>query len=458
MAKKIVAVTACPTGIAHTFMAAENLEVTGKELGYDVKVETQGTSGAENVLTQKEIDEADEIILAVDRDIDESRFVGRKVLKCSVGKAVKKANEVINNAINDVGTEVIKGEKKADSSNGEKGIKSIYKHLMMGISYMLPIVVAGGILTAISFAFGIYAFQDEGSIAWGFYQTGAVAALGLMVPVLSAYIAHSIADKAGFAAGLVGGFLASTIGSGFIGGIIAGFLAGYVTLFLNKYIKVPKTIQGVKDILIVPILSVGIVGFVMLFVVGTPISAMNAGITSFLNSLNGGSIVILGLVCGLLYWDLGGPFSKILYAFAIGLISEGVYGPMAATMICGMVPPLGIAVATLVTRKMWTEEQRQAGISALFLGASYITEGAIPFAAENPIVVLPACMIGGAVGAITSLALGAGISAPHGGLFLLLIPGVITNVGGFLIALLAGTLVTAAMLIILKKITMGKTK
>ena len=248
----------------------------------------------------------------------------------------------------------------------EKRIKSIYKHLMMGISYILPIVVAGGILTAISFAFGIYAFQDEGSIAWGFYQTGAVAALGLMVPVLSAYIAHSIADKAGFAAGLVGGFLASTIGSGFIGGIIAGFLAGYVTLFLNKYIKVPKTIQGVKDILIVPILSVGIVGFVMLFVVGTPISAMNAGITSFLNSLNGGSnIVILGLVCGLLYWDLGGPFSKILYAFAIGLISEGVYGPMAATMICGIVPPRPIAVATLVTKNVDRRTETSRNLSVV---------------------------------------------------------------------------------------------
>lgn len=456
MVKKIVAVTACPTGIAHTFMAAENLAMRGKELGYEVKVETQGTSGAENVLTQQEIDEADAIILAVDRDIDESRFVGREVLKCGVGKAVKKADEVISDAINKNGTVVIKGDKKEQALGEAKGIKAIYKHLMLGISYMLPIVVAGGILTAISFAFGIYAYQNEGSIAWGLYQTGAAAALGLMVPVLSAYIAHSIADKAGFASGLVGGFLASSIGSGFIGGIIAGFLAGYVTLLLNKYIKVPKTIQGVKDILIVPILSVGIVGLIMLFVVGTPISAMNSGITGFLNELNGGSIVILGLICGLLYWDLGGPFSKILYAFAVGLISEGVYGPMAATMICGMVPPLGIAISTFVARKLWNDDQKQAGISALFLGASYITEGAIPFAAENPFIVLPSCMVGGAVGAITSLALGVGISAPHGGLFLLFIPGVIINVGGFLIALIAGSLVTAIMLTVLKKVTMKK--
>lgn len=458
MSMKIVAVTSCPTGIAHTYMAAEKLRNVGRDLGYEVRVETQGASGAKDTLSSREIDEADGIILAVDKDIDESRFAGKAVLKINVGQVIKDPKQIIENAVNKKGTviiadrETMTGTTVGINSSSGKGIRSIYKHVMSGVSYMLPVVVAGGILTAVSFAFGIYAFQEEGSLAWALYQIGAAGALGLMVPVLSAYIAHSIADKAGFAAGLVGGWLAGQIGAGFIGGIIAGFAAGYLTLFLSEKLPFPKALQGVKDILVVPILSTGIVGLLMLYVVGTPISAMSAGITKFLTGLSGSSIIVLGIVFGLLYWDLGGPFSKILYAFAIGLISEGVYEPMAAVMVCGMVPPLGIALATFVKPGLWNQEQREAGKAALFLGLSYITEGAIPFATENPKVILPACIAGGAIGSIVSMALKAGIVAPHGGIFLLFIPNAITNAGAFLAALVVGTIVTAVLIILMKSI------
>lgn len=451
MGKKIVAITACPTGIAHTYMAAEKLAMVGQEMGYEVKVETQGTSGTQNSLTEQEIEQADGIILAVDKDVDESRFVGKEVVKTNVGRAIREPRELIQNALDKTNTVKIAGAKKEGTDAfTAKGVKQIYKHIMSGVSYMLPVVVAGGILTALSFAFGIYAFQEEGTLAWAFYQIGAAGALGLMVPVLAAYIAHSIADKSGFAAGLVGGWLANSVGAGFVGGMLAGFLAGYVTLFLNKTVKIPKSLRGVKDILITPIASVTIVGLLMIYVIGTPIKALTVGITGLLTGLSGGSIVILGIVFGLLYWDLGGPFSKVLYAFAIGMTAEGIYEPMAAVMVCGMVPPLGIALATLVRPNQWNQEQKEAGKAALFLGLSYITEGAIPFAAENPLVVLPACIMGGAVGSIVSMAFKTGIVAPHGGAFLLLIPNAIVNVGGFLAALAAGTLVTAAAIILLK--------
>lgn len=453
MSKKIVAVTTCPTGIAHTYMAAEKLRTTGEDMGYEVRVETQGTVGARDALTEREIAEADGIILAVDKEIDESRFAGKAVLRVGVGQAIKDARQIIENAVNKNGTEIVAGSSKttADISTGsKKGIRSIYKHVMAGVSYMLPVVVAGGILTAISFAFGIYAFQEEGSLAWAFYQIGAAGALGLMVPVLSAYIAHSIADKAGFAAGLVGGWLANQIGAGFIGGVLAGFIAGYLTLFLSEKLPFPKTLQGVKDILVVPILSTGIVGLLMLFVIGTPIRAMSTSITAFLTGLSGSSIVVLGIVFGILYWDLGGPFSKILYAFAIGLTAEGVYEPMAAVMVCGMVPPLGIALATFIRPGLWNQEQREAGKAALFLGLSYITEGAIPFATVNPKVILPSCIIGGAVGSIVSMALKAGIVAPHGGIFLLFIPNAVLNIGAWLAAIVIGTIVTAALITLIK--------
>lgn len=449
--KKIVAITSCPTGIAHTYMAAEALQTVAKEMGYEMKVETQGQSGAENVLTMTEINEADAIILAVDKGIDESRFVGRKALVVGVGKAIKETTTVIEDALNDKGTKLIQGDASSiKTEDSSEGIKGIYKHIMNGVSYMLPLVVAGGVLTALSFAFGIYAFQEEGSLAWALYQMGGAIGLGLMVPVLSAFIAHSIADRPGFAPGLIGGMIASNIGSGFLGGMLSGFIAGYTVLLLNKYIKLPKSFQGLKPVLILPIFSTLIVGLLMYFVIGTPIQMLTGAITDLLSSLTGASVIILGIVFGLLYIDLGGPLSKVLYAFAIGMVAEGVYAPMAAVMVCGMIPPVGIALATFIKPKLWTEEEREAGKAALLLGFSYITEGAIPFATSHPLVILPSTVVGGMVGASISLIMQVGTQAPHGGLFLAFIPNAVTNIAGFLIAIVVGSIVTAIMIIILK--------
>lgn len=451
---KIVAITSCPTGIAHTYMAAENLEVKAKELGHEIKVETQGAVGAENILTQNDINNADLIIFAIDKKIDESRFNGRTVLEVDANKAIKNPENVINNAINKVGTRVvgINQEKSSDDLMGAVELKGIYKHIMSGVSYMLPLVVAGGILIALSFAFGIYAFQEEGTLPWALYQIGGESAFVLMVPILAGFISHSIADKSGFAPGVVGGFIANTIGAGFLGGILAGLISGYLVLFLNKTIKLPKTLQGLKPILIIPILSCLIIGLLMYYVIGTPIQMATASLTVFLNSLSGAGIVVLGIIFGLFYIDLGGPLSKVVYTFGVGALAEGVYGPMGAAMVCGMVPPLGIALSTFIRPKLWSKSEREAGKAAFFLGLSFITEGSIPFAAANPFVVLPACMAGSAVGSIVSLLLNVEIKAPHGGFFLALIPNAISNLPGFFIALAAGALTTCVVLTVMKSI------
>lgn len=452
---KIVAITSCPTGIAHTYMAAENLEVKAKELGHEIKVETQGAIGAENVLTQDEINSADLIIFAIDKKIDESRFNGKTVLEVDANKAIKNPENVINNAINKIGTRVVGGNTNTSSSDdiaSSNELKGIYKHIMSGVSYMLPLVVAGGILIALSFAFGIYAFEKEGSLPWALYQIGGGTAFALMVPVLAGFISHSIADKVGFAPGIVGGFIANSIGAGFLGGILAGLISGYLVVFLNKIIKLPKTLQGLKPILIIPILSCLTIGLLMYYVIGTPIQMLTGSLTQFLNSLSGAGIIVLGIVFGLLYIDLGGPLSKVVYTFGVGALAEGVYGPMGAAMVCGMVPPIGIALATFIKPKLWNESEREAGKAAFFLGLSFITEGSIPFAAANPFIVLPSCMAGSAVGSIVSLLLDVQIKAPHGGFFLALIPNTISNLPGFFIALAAGAITTCTVLIISKTI------
>lgn len=455
---KLVAITACTTGIAHTYMAAESLETKAKELGYDIKVETQGTSGPENVLTQKEIDEAAGIILAVDKSIDESRFTGKEVLHVPAQAAIKDPEKCFEQAIKKINTSVVKATEDDSDLVGSANMTGVLSHIMAGVSYMLPLVVAGGIIIALSFAFGIYAYEDQGSLPWALHTIGAGTAFALMVPVMSAFIAQSIANKAGFAAGIVGGMLANTIGAGFLGGIIAGLLAGYVVLFLNKYIKLPKTLQGLKSIVIIPLLSVLIVGLLMLFVIGSPIQIVTTKLTEMLSSLSGGSVVLLGLIYGLLYFDLGGPFSKIIYTFGVGALSAGLYVPMGAAMVCGMVPPLGIALATFLRPNMWTKQERESGKAAFVLGLSFITEGSIPFAAANPVATLPACMAGSAVGSIVAFLLNVGIQAPHGGIFLAMIPNAITNIGGFFIALVAGSLTTCAVLLALKKYQTVKNK
>ena len=453
---KVVAITACTTGIAHTYMAAESLEEKAKELGIDIKVETQGTSGPENVLTMDEINHADAIILAVDKSIDESRFGGKEVLRVKAAEAIKDPKKVIENALNKVGTEKVKEAKADDDLLDNVQVGGILQHIMAGVSYMLPLVVAGGILIALSFAFGIYAFQEEGSIAWALHTIGAGTAFALMVPVMAGFIAQSIANKLGFAAGIVGGMIANTIGAGFLGGILAGLIAGYTVLLLNKYIKLPKSLQGLKSIVVVPLLSVAIVGFLMLFVIGGPISFVTTKLTAFLGSLSGASVVILGLIYGLLYFDLGGPFSKIIYTFGVGALAEGLTVPMGAVMVCGMVPPLGIALATFLRPKMWSKQERESGKAAFVLGLSFITEGSIPFAASNPAATLPACMAGSAVGSIVAFLLNVGIQAPHGGFFLMLIPNAITNILGFIIALIAGSLTTCVVILAIKKYQQSK--
>lgn len=455
---KIVAVTACTTGIAHTYMAAESLELYAKELGYDIKVETQGTSGTENILTQEEISKADAIILAVDKKIDETRFAGKDVLRVNAAQAIKNPEEVFEKALSKEGVTTV---AQADSEDmfSSVNVGGILQHIMNGVSYMIPLVVAGGILISLSFAFGIYAAEVEGSLAWALNLIGGGTAFALMVPITAGFIAQSIANnsKAAFAAGAVGGMLSDGIEAGFLGGIIAGVLAGYITLYLSKYIKVPQSLNGLKAIVVVPVLSVVIIGLLMLFVIGTPLQAATGWVNNFLESLTGGSIVILGLFFGLIYFDLGGPFSKIVYTFGLSAYAAGNYVPMGAAMICGMVPPLGIALATFVKPNYWTKAERESGKAAIVLGLSFITEGAIPFAATNPLAVIPASMLGSAVGSIVAFLLEVGVQAPHGGFFLLLIPNAVTNIIGFVLALGAGTLATTiALLLIMQYQTRAK--
>lgn len=453
MIKKIVAVTACTTGIAHTYMAAEKLEQAAGKLGYQIRVETQGASGQENPLTAQEIEEADGIILAIDKNIDMNRFAGKDVLIVAAVRAIKEPEILFDQAFHKTGTTQVKSSEEAsDELISAENFKGIYKHIMSGVSYMIPVVVAGGILLALSFAFGIYAAEEVGSLAWVLNQIGSGAALALMVPVLAGFIGHSIANKAGFAPAIAGGMIANSIGAGFLGGILAGLLAGYLVLLLNRYIKMPKSLQGLKTILVIPVLSTLIVGLLLYYVIGNPIQALMTAINSFLSSMTGASVIILGILFGLFYFDLGGPCSKVIYTFGVGALSEQVYGPMAAAMICGMVPPIGIALSTFVQKNLWTKAERETGKAALVLGLSFITEGAIPFAASDPFSVLPACMAGSAVGSIVSLLLNVEIRAPHGGFFLALIPGAISNLLGFLIALLAGSVVTAVILGVLKTV------
>lgn len=452
MSKKIVAITSCPTGIAHTYMAAEALEEAAKADNIQIKVETQGASGADNILTEKEIKEADVVIFAVDKNIDTSRFVGKHAITVPANKAIKEPSELMKKALNYEGTKIVKDKSVDKNEIAKDSPVGIYNHIMAGVSYMLPLVVAGGILIAISFAFGIYAFEEEGSLPWALFQIGGGSAFALMVAVMAGFIAHSIGDKAAFAPGIVGGFIANNIGAGFLGGILAGLIAGYLVVFLNDKIKLPKSLRGLKSIMIIPVLSTLTVGLLMYYVIGKPIHIATEHITAFLTSLSGSGAVLLGIVFGLFYFDLGGPMSKIVYTFGVGALAEGVYGPMGAAMVCGMVPPIGIALSTFARPKLWDKDQKEAGKAAFFLGLSFITEGAIPFAAANPKIVLPSCMAGSAVGSIVALLLNVEIKAPHGGFFLMFIPNAIGNLLGFVIALVAGSLTTAILVTVLKQI------
>ena len=453
---KVIGVTACPTGIAHTHMAAEKLQDTAIAKGYEAKFETQGVK-VENVLTSEEIEKADVIILAVDKEVDLSRFVGKKIKQVSTAKAIKDPNLVIEEAIKGVGLFVNDPTKESKSENLNQSKKnSLYSHFMSGVNYMLPFVIAGGILIAISFAFGIDASNPESdsynALAAAFNKIGGETAFALMVPALAAGISVSIAGRAGFATGLVAGTLAASGGSGFLGGMIGGLLAGYLTnMFANK-INVKKSIEQIYHLIVVPLISITVTGLVMVFLVETPITALLNLLTNFLNGLDQTSGVLFGLLIGVMMAaDMGGPINKAISTFSIGLMSAGVYAPIAAAMVAGMVPPLGLALATVLFKSKFTEEEITSGKSCWVLGASYITEGAIPFAVADPLRVIPSLMAGSAVAGAISLGVGVTSMAPHGGVWVMFIPNVISNIFVYLLAIALGTITTAVMVGLLKK-------
>lgn len=462
----IVAVTACPTGIAHTYMAAEAIEKKAKELGYQVKVETRGSGGAKNVLTDDEIAKAAGVIVACDTNVPTDRFDGKKVIECQVSDGINKAEELIKRiAAGDAPVFKASGKKEASHSSvgGKESIgHQIYKHLMNGVSHMLPFVVGGGILIAIAFLIDGFSVDlnslpaDQRANFGTITQAAAMfkgiggTAFGFMLPILAGFIAMSIADRPGLAVGFVGGSIAANGTSGFLGALVAGFVAGYIVLLLKKvFSKLPESLDGMKPVLLYPLLGIFLVGVIMQFVVEPPIGALNTAINNGLNGLNGASAVVLGvLLGGMMSVDMGGPVNKAAYVFGTASIAAGNYNIMAAVMIGGMVPPLAIALATIFFKNKFTAEERKAGPTNFIMGLSFITEGAIPFAASDPLHVLPACVVGSAVAGGLSMAFGCTLMAPHGGIF------VVHTIGNplmYLVALVIGSFIACGLLGLLKK-------
>lgn len=462
----IVAVTACPTGIAHTYMAAEAIEKKAKELGYQVKVETRGSGGAKNVLTDDEIAKAAGVIVACDTNVPTDRFDGKKVIECQVSDGINKAEELIKRiAAGDAPVFKASGKKEASHSSvgGKESVgHQIYKHLMNGVSHMLPFVVGGGILIAIAFLIDGFSVDlnslpaDQRANFGTITQAAAMfkgiggTAFGFMLPILAGFIAMSIADRPGLAVGFVGGSIAANGTSGFLGALVAGFVAGYIVLLLKKvFSKLPESLDGMKPVLLYPLLGIFLVGVIMQFVVEPPIGALNTAINNGLNGLNGASAVVLGvLLGGMMSVDMGGPVNKAAYVFGTASIAAGNYNIMAAVMIGGMVPPIAIALATIFFKNKFTADERKAGPTNFIMGLSFITEGAIPFAASDPLHVLPACVVGSAVAGGLSMAFGCTLMAPHGGIF------VVTTIGNplmYLVALVIGSFIACGLLGLLKK-------
>ena len=440
--KRIVAVTACPTGVAHTFMAAEAIEEEAKKRGWWCKVETRGSVGVGNELTPEEIAAADVVIAACDIDVDLSKFAGKKLYRTKTGPALKKTAQELDKAFEEATVyQPSAGASSGKSSNEKKGV---YQHLLTGVSYMLPMVVAGGLIIALSFAFGSFEMQDGVQKLVGEPHLAEIGGLAfsLMVPLLAGYISYSIADRPGLAPGLVGGLLAVSTGAGFLGGIIIGYFAGYISMIIAKYLPLPQSMEALKPILIVPLLATLATGLVMQFVVGEPVSWLMRNVASWLNSMGTGNAVILGAILGgMMCTDMGGPINKVAYAFGTGLISSQVYAPMAAVMAGGMVPPLAMGIATLIARKKFAKAEQESGKASLVLGLCFISEGAIPFAARDPLRVIPCCIIGGAITGGMALAFGSTLMTPHGGLFALAIPGVVKPVVGYLLSIVVGSLI-----------------
>ena len=450
--KRIVAVTACPTGVAHTFMAAEAIQAEATKRGWWVKVETRGSVGAGNAITPEEVAAADLVIVAADIDVDLAKFAGKPMYRTSTSLALKKTAQELDKAQAEAKTYQPSGNQAASAQGDSKEKAGAYRHLLTGVSYMLPMVVAGGLSIALSFAFGITAFKEPGTLAAALMQIGGGSAFALMVPVLAGFIAFSIADRPGLTPGLIGGMIATSINAGFLGGIIAGFIAGYAAKMLSSKVKLPQSMEALKPILIIPLVASLITGLLMIYVVGKPVAGIMTGLTTWLANMGTANAVLLGAILGgMMCTDMGGPVNKVAYAFGVGLLSSQTYAPMAAIMAAGMVPPLAMGLATIVARRKFNKGQQEGGKAALVLGLCFISEGAIPFAARDPMRVLPCCIIGGAVTGAISMAIGAKLMAPHGGLFVLLIPGAITPVLGYLLAIVIGTAVAGLGYAILKR-------
>lgn len=463
----IIAATACPTGIAHTYMAEEALKKAAKEMGVTIKVETNGTDGVKNRLTSEDIEKAKGVILAIDRGIETERFSGKKVLQTGTKDAIRNAKGLIEKVESgDVPIFTGTGQSSSGDSKGTKEKTGVYKHLMTGVSFMLPFVVSGGILIALAFLFDRLAgvkgiIGPDGKSALGsttylaqlFMQIGG-AAFGLFIPILGAYIAYSIGERPALTAGFVGGALAVSGGSGFLGAILAGFLAGYVTKAVMSLLKgLPKSLNGIKAILLYPLLTVLITGILMIIILNPPVKFINESLINWLQTMGGTSRVMLGLILGgMMAVDMGGPVNKAAYVFATGTLAAagGEYGTpiMAAVMAGGMVPPLGIAIATTFFKNKFNTEEREAGKSNYIMGLSFITEGAIPFAAGDPIRVIPASVVGAAIAGGISMFFNIAVPAPHGGIVVMFLS---NHVFIYIMAVLIGSIITALLLGVLKK-------
>ena len=456
--KFLIGITACITGIAHTYMAAEALKEAARKRGMKSKIQTNGANGPENTLTIKDFQNADAFIVAHDVKIDMDGFEGKKYVDVPVKKAINHADELIDLALSyDIKQKdtdhIVPKEEKNEVSQEKSGLQ-FYKHIMSGVSYMIPFVVVGGIFIAISFMFGIYASDPESDqyniIAHFFSQVGGEAAFALMVPILAGFIGYSIAGKLGLAPAMIGGMMANIGEAGFIGGMFAGFVGGFAAKFISQFMrKIPNSFQGLVSILIVPLLSTFIVGAFMFFILNTPMSALNDFLESWLRGLTGVNALILGaLLAGMMASDMGGPINKTASAFGLAMFATNIFEPSAALMVGGMVPPIGIALATTIFKNRFTVQEREAGKASYVLGASFITEGAIPFAAADPLRVIPANIIGAAIGGGLCMALGISLRAPHGGIFV--IPIASSNPLMYIGCILLRSLVTCLILGLLK--------
>ncbi|MDC3411962.1 PTS fructose transporter subunit IIABC [Aquibacillus sp. 3ASR75-11] len=460
---KVLAVTACPVGIAHTYMAAENLQQAGQEMGIDIKVETQGSIGVENALTEQEIAEADGIIIAADKEISKERFAGKKLIVTGVQEGIRKPKELIQKIqIGDVSVyqPELKSSEEIKQSRKKKE-NPIYKHLMNGVSYMVPFIVVGGLLIALALTIG--GEQTPGGIVipedsiWKKIESLGGTAFMFMVPILAGFIAVSIADRPGLVPGMIGGYIAangsfygSDAGAGFIGGIIAGFLAGYVALAIKK-LKVPKAIQPVMPIIFIPIISSVITGLLFIFVIGAPIAQVFEGLTAMLAGMQGASSILLAVILGaMIAFDMGGPFNKVAFLFGSAMIAEGNYEIMGPIAVAICIPPIGMGLATFMNKKKYLPNEREAGKASFTMGFFGITEGAIPFAAQDPLRVIPSIMVGSMVGSVIAMLGNVGDKVAHGGPIVAVL-GAVDNVVFFFIAATAGILVTAFMVNMLKK-------